>query len=99
MICAEPDRRRIANSRPKITCYIDCRYTYYPCPHRPSVSKTTPVSMHGPWTMRWNRVTGSLGQRFWPGRVTGQCIRPMTRCLTRFCVLTCAFIVALFLQS
>ena len=37
---------------------------------------------------------GSPGHRFWPGHGS-MC---QTRCLTRFWVLTCAFIVALFLQ-
>jgi len=44
--------------------------------------------------------TGSPGQRFWPGRVGSRVSVCQTRCLTRFWVLTRAFIVALlFLQS
>jgi len=43
-------------------------------------------------------VTGSPGQRFWPGWV-GSRVSVSDRCLTRFWVLTWAFIVALFLQS
>jgi len=39
----------------------------------------------------WTRVTG---QRSWSGWVTGR-----TRYMTQFWVLTCAFVVALFLQS
>jgi len=55
---------------------------------------------------RWSRVSGScmvMGSAILAGSgrvtaLTGQCVS-QTRCLTRFCVSTCAFIVALFLQS
>jgi len=52
-------------------------------------------------TAEWNRVSGSPGHRVSDfGRVGSShgsvC---QTRCLIRFWVLTCAFIVALFLQS
>jgi len=46
--------------------------------------------------------TWSAGQRFWPGRVrsnTCQCVRSGVWTLTQFWLLTCAFIVAVFLQS
>jgi len=42
-----------------------------------------------------SRVTRSPGQRYWPGRVTGQCVRPSVWPGFGWC----AFIVALFLQS
>ena len=51
--------------------------------------------------MHWPRDgTGSLGHRVRDfGRVgSGQCTC-QTRCLTRFCVLACAFIAAFFLRS
>jgi len=51
---------------------------------------------------RWNWVFGhgSSGQWFWPGQVgSGNGSVCQTRCLTYFWVLTCAFIVALFLQT
>jgi len=46
----------------------------------------------GHWVTGSAILTGS-------GRVTGQCISVSDRCFTRFWVLTCAFIVSLFLKS
>jgi len=72
----------------------------------PAANATNPPGrlQHNPG-QRWNRVSGSRvtvspGQRFWPGRI-GSWVSvsdPMFDPVLSF-VLTCAFIVAFFLQS
>jgi len=61
--------------------------------HIPSNSALS-NDLEWPWRQRRNRVSGSA---ILPGSGNGSVCH--TRCLTRYRVLTCAIIVALFLQS
>jgi len=84
-----------------------CRIVfYYSCRSCSEYYYTAPrYRVYSLWrynaAQRWNRVSGSPGHRVSDfGRVgSGHGSVCQIRCLTRFWVLTCAFIVALFLQS